>query len=87
VGTKPNRKIQALPPVANPWKLTSIEYFLGLWLASGMTNKELADKLSLSEKTTSTYVMRGRIKMNARTICEYACHIAKHAEANSVSPA
>jgi len=58
--------------------LSDREYQVLLMISSGKTNKEIADELSLSVKTISTYRYRILEKMNMRTNAELIHYAIKH---------
>jgi len=39
-------------------------------LAQGLTNKQIAERMALSNKTISTYKVRLMVKLNARTLLD-----------------
>ncbi len=58
--------------------LSDREYQVLLMISSGKTNKEIANELSLSVKTISTYRYRILEKMNMRTNAELIHYAIKH---------
>ena len=58
--------------------LSDREYQVLLMISSGKTSKEIADELSLSVKTISTYRTRMLEKMNMRTNAELIHYAIKH---------
>ena len=58
--------------------LSDREYHVMCMIASGMTLKQIADELSLSEKTISTYRTRIMEKMNMRKNTELVRYVMQH---------
>ena len=58
--------------------LTDREYQVFCLLGSGLTVKEVADRLSLSIKTISTYRLRGLIKMGLQNNSQITHYVVRH---------
>ncbi len=62
------KREDALPSIANPWKLTPTQCAVLSGLAEGLSNNKVAERLCISFKTTSTHLTRARELMNAENV-------------------
>lgn len=62
------RKVRRWPVVPNPWGLSGTEWeVLRQVIDTGLSFTDVAKRLSLSQKTVGTHMMRIREKMNANS--------------------
>lgn len=63
---KPRARNARLPAEPNKWGMTRMEVTIFKFLVDGLTPKEIAEKLHLSNKTVASYMQRVRQRMGAR---------------------